>query len=242
MVVWISNNDESEYRKEIEGSVIWCNENNLSFNFGKTKELAIDFGKKGGEHALIYINRAEVERVDSIKFLRVMITDNLFWTSNIDVRVRKARQRLFILRQLRKFDMSIKTLTNFYGCTNESILSRCTMAWYGNCSAQDRKKLQKVVCTAQIITEANLLSMDSNTQRGKTANIIKDPSHPELVKHLSQAQRFAYDPNAQGKEIAVFTLSGLHAPVVKLSFISEMILCIYWLETTDRGFKKSDSS
>eukprot|EP00061_Rhincodon_typus_P015909 g43851.t1 len=72
-----------------------------------------------------------------------------------DVAVKKAQQCLFFLRQLRKFGTSIRTLTNVCRCTIESILSRCITAWCGNCSAQDRKKLQKVVCTAQTITEAN---------------------------------------------------------------------------------------
>eukprot|EP00061_Rhincodon_typus_P011684 g36897.t1 len=102
---------------------MWCNENNLSLNVKKTKELIINFRKKG-EHAPIYISGAEVEK-------------------------------------LRKFGMSIRTLNNFYRCTIESILSVCIMAWYGNCSAQDSKKLQKEVCTAQNITEANLPSMET---------------------------------------------------------------------------------
>eukprot|EP00061_Rhincodon_typus_P017534 g46259.t1 len=42
-------------------------------------------------------------------------------------------------------------LTNFYRCTIESILPRCITVWYGNHSAQDRKKPQNVVCTAQTI-------------------------------------------------------------------------------------------
>eukprot|EP00061_Rhincodon_typus_P017904 g46827.t1 len=75
--------------------------------------------------------------------------------------IKKAEQRLFFLRQLRKFGKSIRSLTNFYRCTIESILSSCIMAWYGNCCAQDHMKLQKVVCTAQTITEAKLPSMDS---------------------------------------------------------------------------------
>eukprot|EP00061_Rhincodon_typus_P015992 g43972.t1 len=65
----ISNNDKSNYRGEIEGLVTWCYENNLSLNIGKTKELIINFRKKGGEHATIYINGTEVERMKSIKFL-----------------------------------------------------------------------------------------------------------------------------------------------------------------------------
>eukprot|EP00061_Rhincodon_typus_P005660 g25455.t1 len=117
-----SNSDESKYRKEIEGLVTWCNENSFSLNIGKTKELIIDFRKKKkGEHAPIYINGTEVERVESVKFLGVMITNNLSWTAHIDATVKVAQQRLFFLRQLRKFGMSIRSLTNFYRCTTESI-------------------------------------------------------------------------------------------------------------------------
>eukprot|EP00061_Rhincodon_typus_P001815 g15858.t1 len=129
----ISNNDKSNLRREIEGLVTWCNENNLSLNVGKTKEPIIDFRKKGGEHAPIYINGTDVERVESIKFLRVTITDNLSWISHVDVTVKKVQQHLFFLRQLMKFAMSIRTLTTFYRCTFENILSGCIMAWYGNC-------------------------------------------------------------------------------------------------------------
>eukprot|EP00061_Rhincodon_typus_P012736 g38651.t1 len=76
----LSNDDESEYRKEIEGLVSWCN-NNLFLNSRKTKELIIALRRKGGGHAPVYINGAEVEMVESIKFLGVMITNNLSWTS-----------------------------------------------------------------------------------------------------------------------------------------------------------------
>eukprot|EP00061_Rhincodon_typus_P011256 g36142.t1 len=142
-----------------------------------TKEQITDFRKKGGEHAPIYMSGIEVERVKIIKFPSAMITDDLSWTSHVDATVKKIQQCLFFPRQLRKFAMSIRPLTNFHRYTIESILSRSVTACYSNCSAQDRKKLQNVMC----ITEANLPSMDSNyTARccGKAANIIKDPLHP----------------------------------------------------------------
>ena len=52
----ISNNDETEYRNEIEKLVNWCGDNNLSLNVNKTKEIVIDFRKRRGEHAPVYIN------------------------------------------------------------------------------------------------------------------------------------------------------------------------------------------
>eukprot|EP00061_Rhincodon_typus_P012621 g38470.t1 len=85
----ITNSDESKYRRQLESLVMWCNENNLFLNVGKTKELIIDFRKKGGEHVPIYINGTEIERVKSIQFLRVTITDNLSWTSHADATVKE---------------------------------------------------------------------------------------------------------------------------------------------------------
>eukprot|EP00061_Rhincodon_typus_P000826 g12882.t1 len=113
VVGWISNYDESKCRSVIDGLVMYCNENNLSRNVGKTKELVIDFRKKGGEYARIYI---DVERLENVKFLKVMITDILSLTSHIDATIKKAQQCLYFLR---KFGMSIRSLTNFYRCTIE---------------------------------------------------------------------------------------------------------------------------
>eukprot|EP00061_Rhincodon_typus_P006825 g27859.t1 len=86
---------------------MWCNESNLSLSIGKIKELIIDYRKKGGEHAPIYINGTEVGSVESINFLGVTITDNLFWTSHIDTTVKKAQRHLFFIRRLRKLGMSL---------------------------------------------------------------------------------------------------------------------------------------
>eukprot|EP00061_Rhincodon_typus_P008597 g31341.t1 len=108
-----------------------------------------------------------------------MITDSLPWISHVDATVKQAQQHLLFLRWLSKLGMSRRTLTNFYRCTIESMLSGCITAWYGNCSAQDRKKLLKMACTAQSIMEANLPSTDSiytSHCQGKAANIIRDPS------------------------------------------------------------------
>ncbi|KAL7862508.1 hypothetical protein SRHO_G00139490 [Serrasalmus rhombeus] len=39
----------------------------------------------------------------------------------------------------------------FYRGTMESILSSCIIAWFGNCTASDRKTLQRIARTAEKI-------------------------------------------------------------------------------------------
>eukprot|EP00061_Rhincodon_typus_P015012 g42449.t1 len=117
--------------------------------------------------------------LECVKLPGVTIADNLSWTSHVDATVKKT-QHLFFLSGFSKFGISTRTLTNFYRCTIESILFGSITGWYGSCSAQDHKKLQKVFCTAQIITEANHPSMDFIYMahcRRKAAN-IRDASHP----------------------------------------------------------------
>ena len=95
--------------------------------------------------------------------------------------MKRARQNLFPLRKLKRFGMGPQILKRFYSCTIESILTGCITAWYGNCSASDRKALRRVVRTAQYITGAKLSAIqDLYTRRcqRKALKMVKDPSHP----------------------------------------------------------------
>ena len=108
--------------------------------------------------------------------------------------VKRARQNLFPLRSLKTFSMGPQLLKRFYSCNIESTLTGCITAWYGNCSASDRKALQRVVRTAHYITWAKLPAIqDLFTRRcqRKDLKIDKDTSHPrhELFSLLSHGKR-----------------------------------------------------
>ena len=67
----ITDNDETAYREEVRDMSVWCQDNNLSFNVSKTKELIMDYRKRWAKQAPINIGGAVVERVESFKFLGV---------------------------------------------------------------------------------------------------------------------------------------------------------------------------
>ena len=42
----ITDNDETAYRVEVRDLAVWCQDNSLSLNVGKTKELILDYRKR----------------------------------------------------------------------------------------------------------------------------------------------------------------------------------------------------
>ncbi|XP_060737641.1 uncharacterized protein LOC132853721 [Tachysurus vachellii] len=148
----IEGNDETAYREEIQHLVAWCDDNNLELNTKKTKEVIVDFRRAGNHtHPPIHINRTAAERVPSFKFLGIHIAEDLSWSLNSSILIRKAQQCLYFLRRLKKSRLCYRILENFYRCTIESILTNCISVWYSSCTASGRKALQRVVKTAQQI-------------------------------------------------------------------------------------------
>ncbi|XP_026032755.1 ATP-dependent RNA helicase DDX54-like [Astatotilapia calliptera] len=95
----ITGNDETAYREEVMALYEWCLENNLTLNISKTREMIVDYRKRPvREHQPSHIN---------------------------DTAIRKARQRLYFLRRLRKFGMNANITSNFYRCAIESLLTSC---------------------------------------------------------------------------------------------------------------------
>ncbi len=191
----ITDNDETAYREEVSTLTKWCQENHLSLNIDKTKELVVDYRRQSREHTPITIDKTPVERVSSFKFLGVHITEDLTWSAHTDAVLKKAHQHLFFLRRLRKFGTSPRIFRSFYTCTVESILTGCITAWFGNSTAGNRRALQRVVRTARHIVGGELPSLqDIYTRRctRKARRIIKDSSHPShrLLSLLPSGRRF----------------------------------------------------
>ncbi|KAK1787370.1 hypothetical protein P4O66_002724 [Electrophorus voltai] len=139
----ITNGDKLAYRDEVSALSKWCYDDNLHLNVGKTKEMIVDYRKRQmGGHSPLYINGAKEERVISVRFLGVHLTIDVSWSLHNITAVRSACQCVFFLGGLRKFDLPPDILTNFYGCTIESILTGCIA---------DCKVLQRVVRTAESI-------------------------------------------------------------------------------------------
>ncbi|XP_049331041.1 probable RNA-directed DNA polymerase from transposon BS [Astyanax mexicanus] len=191
----ITKGDESAYREEVQRLTDWCTVNNLHLNVDKTKEMVVDFRSAQHTHSPLNIDGSSVEIFKSTKFLGVHLADNLTWTLNTSSTAKKAQQRLYFLRKLRKAHLPPPILTLFYRGTIESILSSCITAWFGTCTVSDRKTLQRIVRTAERIIGVSLPSItDIYTTRSirKATSIVNDPTHPshKLFSLLPSGRRY----------------------------------------------------
>ena len=136
----------------------------------------MDFRKRQREHRPIHIDGTAVEKVESFKFLGVHVTDKLKWSTHTDSVVKKVQQHLLQPQEVEEIWLD----------TIESILSGCITAWYRNCTARNRRALQRVVRSAQCIIGGKLPALQdtystltySTLCHRKAKKLIKDNNHP----------------------------------------------------------------
>ncbi|KAL0186728.1 hypothetical protein M9458_018398, partial [Cirrhinus mrigala] len=172
----INDGDESAYRQEVKELAVWCSHNNLELNKLKTEEMTVDFRRN--HPALPPLN----------------IIDST-WDNHIDLIVKKAQQRLYFLRQLRKFNLPNELLKQFYSVIIESVLCTSITVWFSPATKTDLRRLQRIVRTAERITGTTLPTLQdlySSRVSKRASKIILDPLHPAhfLFELLPSGRRF----------------------------------------------------
>ncbi|KAK3547774.1 hypothetical protein QTP86_029917 [Hemibagrus guttatus] len=145
----ISDGDESAYRGEMDRLLSWCSMNNLELNSLKTVEMIVDFRKDPAPLPPVILCDSPVTSAESFCFLGTTITKELKWEQNIRSLTKKAQQRMYFLRQLKKFLLPVKMLVNFYTAIIESILTSSITVWFAAATARDKAKLQRVIHSAE---------------------------------------------------------------------------------------------
>ncbi len=119
------------------------------------------------------------------------ISQDLKWDIHIDSIVKKAQQRLYFLRQLRKFNLPQELLKQFYSAIIESVLCTSITVW----SKSELRRLQRVVRSAERIIGTTLPPLQElylSRVSKRAVKITLDPSHPahSLFKLLPSGRRY----------------------------------------------------
>ncbi len=133
--------------------------------------------------------------MESFRFLGTTISQDLKWDNHIDFIVKKAQQRLYFLRQLRKFILPQELLKQFYSAIIESVLCTSITVWFNSATKSDHRRLQRVVRTAERIIGTPLPTLQElylSKVSKRTGTITLDPSHPahSLFELLPSGRRY----------------------------------------------------
>ncbi|KAK3559092.1 hypothetical protein QTP86_004122 [Hemibagrus guttatus] len=118
--------------------------------------MIVDFRRNTPALPPLTIMNSTVPTVESFRFLGTTIFQDLKWDTHIDSIIKKAQQRLYFLRQLRKFNLPQELLTHFYSAVIESVLCTSITVWFGSATKSDIRRLHRMVRTAERIIGAPL--------------------------------------------------------------------------------------
>ena len=132
---------------------------------------------------------------ETFKFLGTIISQDLKWETNIISITKKAQQRMYFLRQLRKYKLPQDVLVQFYTAVIESVLSNSITVWYGSATKKETHRLQRIIKSAEWIIGLNLPSLQdifTTRARKRAGKIIADPSHPghNMFELLPSGRRY----------------------------------------------------
>ncbi len=191
----IQDGDESAYRQEVKELAVWCSLNNLELNTLKTVEMIVDFRRNPPALPPLTIMNSTVTAVESFRFLGTTISQDLKWDNHIESIVEKAQQRLYFLRQLRKFNLPQELLKQFYSAIIESVLCTSITVWFSSATKSDLRRLRRVVRTAERIISTTLPTLQElylSRVSKRAGKITLDPSHPahSLFELLPSGRRY----------------------------------------------------
>ncbi len=157
--------------------------------------MIVDFRRNPPTLPPLTIMNSTVTAVESFRFLGTTISQDLKWDNHIESIVKKAQQRLYFLRQLRKFNLPQELLKKFYSAIIESVLCMSITVWFSSAIKSDLRRLWRVVRTAERIIGTTLPTLQElylSRVSKRAGKITLDPSHPahSLFELLPSGRRY----------------------------------------------------
>ena len=122
----------------------WAATNGLNLNGKKCQALEVNFSKTIPQHAGLKIGSEKLDYVDKAKILGVWVQNDLKWQSQVDIMIKKANTRLFMLRSLKKFGFDQDELTIVYKSYVRPVLEYADVVWHSGLTCQQASDLERI--------------------------------------------------------------------------------------------------
>ena len=170
---------EDDYRHAIQMCTEAFNDLELILNTAKTKEMVISTGRSRPNVDSLLIDGAVIEKVQKYKYLGTVLTENMEFDANWLTRIKKARQRLYMLRKLRYCGASATIMKLTFSAYIRPVLTYHLSLFYDHLSQKILQMIKRIWKTAKHITKTPLPEiLDVRERKGLFYKIYIDDDHP----------------------------------------------------------------
>ena len=133
--------------------------------------------------------------MDCFRYLGTHIDFKLGFNVHVEEIIKKCRQRLFLIRKLKSFDVSQKILKLIYTSLVESVLSFNIVTWHNYLNLRQKNKLNSIIRICNRIVGDNNMNVHElymKALKRKAKHCTSDPKHPLYSKFelLPSRRRF----------------------------------------------------
>ena len=131
-------------QQEVDKLKEYAEDNKMVINEAKTKIMVFNQARKVDILPKVRLNDDLIEVVDEAKLLGIMITNDLTWHKNTQYIIGRSYQRMWILRNLKKYEADDQTLLEAYGQQIRSITEMACPVWNGALTQKEERAIERI--------------------------------------------------------------------------------------------------
>ena len=152
------DSESNELQEELNNLKIFTDSNLMTINEKKTQIMCFNFRKSLRFPPIYRIgNGQQLEIVKKTKIPGVILSDDLWWTEQVEYMCTRALKKIWLLRRLRMFILDQNILLDFYCKEIRSILEYCAPCWNSGLTIKLSKQIERVqkISTSIILCDNN---------------------------------------------------------------------------------------
>ena len=122
---------------------LWSENQQMVISEKKTKAMIVNFTQNYQFHTRLNLKKNNVQVVNQMKILGTVVTDQLSWSENCTILVKKVNARMQLLRKVWGFGSSIEDMVHLWKVYCLSVLEQCAVVWGGMLTEENKQDLER---------------------------------------------------------------------------------------------------
>ena len=144
----------------------------MSLNPLKTRYMIFNFCSSVPFQTRLYLNGQLLEQVSDCRLLGVQLDSQLKWRKNTEKIIKRAYQRMSIIRSLSSFSVPREDLVHLYNLYIRSILEQSSVVWGSSITESESLALERAQkCALRNIFQSQYISYSSALERARILSL-----------------------------------------------------------------------